>query len=122
MAHVQMRDGKVVGMFGGPQPDNDGYLEIADNDVRLVEFNTPTAEEIAVKELTSTDSKMFQALENLIDVLIAKGTISAKDLTPKLAQLYADRKAVRDKLDKAESADADAVAIAEADAIPFRRS
>ena len=58
MAHVQIDDsGKVTGIYGGPQPDNDAVTEIADDDPRIAAFMAP-------KRITSTQflARMPQAV------------------------------------------------------------
>lgn len=49
----------------------------------------------ALAQLQAQDATMFRALEVLIDILIAKGTIVATDVTPAIRTLYLARKALR---------------------------
>jgi hypothetical protein len=55
----------------------------------------PTAAMTALVQLESNDGLMFRALEVLIDVLLAKGTIAATDFSPTVRNLYLARKALR---------------------------
>lgn len=106
MAHVLLGDkDKVTNVFSRAQPDRIGYAEIADDDPRIAEFYTPTVKEEATKELQATDSAMFRALEQLIDVLIEKRVISAKDLPPRTEELYSERKGARERLNQASVAE-----------------
>jgi len=98
MAHVQIDgSGKVVGIFGLPQHGNAGVTEIPDNDPRIAAFLTPvpTAQQAALQQLQANDAIMFRALELLIDVLLAKGTILATDFPPAVRTMYQARKALR---------------------------
>jgi hypothetical protein len=55
----------------------------------------PTAAMTALVQLEANDGLMFRALEVLIDVLLAKGTIAATDFSPTVRNLYLARKALR---------------------------
>ena len=54
-----------------------------------------TAQEAAMKQLLANDALMFRALELLIDVLLAKGTLVATDFPPAVRTMYQARKALR---------------------------
>lgn len=98
MAHVQMDGGgKVVGVYGGPQPDNGAVADIPDDDPRIAAFLRPvdTAQQAALKQLLANDATMFRALELLIDVLLAKGVIAATDFPVAVRNMYLARKALR---------------------------
>lgn len=69
--------------------------QLADNDPAVVAFQTPSAAAAALAQLQANDAFMFRALEVLIDILIAKGTIVATDVTPAIRTLYQNRKALR---------------------------
>jgi hypothetical protein len=55
----------------------------------------PTAQETAMAQLVANDALMFRALELLIDVLLAKGTIVATDFPVAVRTMYQARKALR---------------------------
>jgi hypothetical protein len=56
---------------------------------------TPTAAMTALLALEANDALMFRALELLIDILLAKGTIVPADFTVPVRNLYTARKALR---------------------------
>jgi hypothetical protein len=48
MAHVEIRDNKVVSEFAIPQPGVPGYQRIADDDVRLLAFRGPSLDDYRI--------------------------------------------------------------------------
>jgi len=58
----------------------------------------PTAKALAERKLKETDSKIPRPLEDLYDLLIAKGVLVPEDLPGAVADLRAERKAARDIL------------------------
>lgn len=55
----------------------------------------PTAQQTAIQQLAANDVIMFRALELLIDVLLAKGTIVPTDFPVAVRNMYIARKALR---------------------------
>ena len=78
----------------------------------------PTQEELdkaeALQQLALTDTYQFKVVDFLLDVLISKGVVTAKELPDEVAQLYAQRKAYLAKLAPQDVIPAVAASVADA--------
>lgn len=84
-------------------PNDLGNMDRVEYNTWLAQGNTPdpfvppvvSPTDAALQQLQINDDFMFRALELLIDVLLAKGTIVAADFPPAVRTLYQARKALR---------------------------
>lgn len=111
MAHVQLIEGKVHGVFALPQPGNSGYAEIADDDPRLIAFLNPGARLVRkslIIERLNTAGKLAAASAVLNSDIYARERWYAPDQPG----VYADNAEVLALL-KAIGADSDAILASE---------
>lgn len=108
---IQKSIGKMLGSCGTSHPETliaqalQDYPDIPESDMEVLEVTKterddmiPKVQPTPLETLSATDKGMARVAEDLIDVLLSKGTITETDLPEAVRQKLAERKQLRSQI------------------------